>query len=73
MNFVSESELQTQKEAGLANDEPVDHRPLYERLKEVREKAEAEREEMFALSGLKNNIWMNIIHGDFRKSIQGIR
>ena len=52
MNFVSESEIQAQKEAGV-NDEPVDHRPLYERLKEVREKAEAEKQEMFALSGLK--------------------
>lgn len=49
MNFVSEKELKAQQESGV-NDEPIDHRPLYERLKEVKDKAEAEKKEMFSLS-----------------------
>lgn len=48
MDFVSEKEL---KESGSTdNDEVIDHRPLYERLKEIKDREEAERKEQFSLS-----------------------
>uniref|UniRef100_A0AC34GH42 FAM192A/Fyv6 N-terminal domain-containing protein n=1 Tax=Panagrolaimus sp. ES5 TaxID=591445 RepID=A0AC34GH42_9BILA len=47
MEFVSEKELEAKAADG--KDEPVDDRPLYFRLKEVRDKAQAEKDEQFAL------------------------
>lgn len=34
----------------IASEEPIDERPLFFRLKEVRDKAQAEKDEQFALS-----------------------
>uniref|UniRef100_A0AC35F3D9 FAM192A/Fyv6 N-terminal domain-containing protein n=1 Tax=Panagrolaimus sp. PS1159 TaxID=55785 RepID=A0AC35F3D9_9BILA len=48
MEFVSEKELEAKAAEGK-DSEPIDERPLFFRLKEVRDKAQAEKDEQFAL------------------------